>query len=308
MQHSQISERAHGRWRSILLALGFDKAFLTGKHGPCPICGGDDRFRFDDKGEGSWICNKCGSAKGIRLVMDTRHLEFKEAARLIESVIGESEIDIRPDEPDAEQIMKSIRQLSARSKPVAEGDPVHQYLVSRLGRIEVPTCLRTVDSCIYKDKNASLSYHPAMIASVRAPDGSATALHRTYLTPDGQKAQVLSVRKVLGTLPDGAAVRLTEPAETMGIAEGIETALSASILFGIPTWAALNAGRLEKWVPPSGVTKVIVFADNDMNCAGQLAAFALVARLRKTIEAFVEMPPLLGSDWNDALHGQRSAA
>jgi phage/plasmid primase-like uncharacterized protein len=41
-------ERAHGRWREILPALGIDGRFLTGKNCPCPMCGGRDRFRLID--------------------------------------------------------------------------------------------------------------------------------------------------------------------------------------------------------------------------------------------------------------------
>jgi putative DNA primase/helicase len=26
-----------------------DERALSGKHGPCPLCGGRDRFRFDDR-------------------------------------------------------------------------------------------------------------------------------------------------------------------------------------------------------------------------------------------------------------------
>jgi putative DNA primase/helicase len=304
MQHNKVADLAHGRWRNILLALDFDRAFLTGKHGPCPICAGKDRFRFDDKGgDGTWFCNHCGAGKGVELVKLVKGLGFVEAAKLIEGVIGAADVDVRPDEPDDEQTAKSIRTLGHRSKLVEIGDPVQLYLSGRLGTVAIPSCIRTVASCVYKDKGVEvpLSYHPAMIASVRGPDGRASALHRTYLTADGQKAQVPSVRKVLGRIPDGAAVRLAEPAETMGIAEGIETALSATILFDVPTWAALNEGRLRVWQPPEGVRKVIIFADNDMNCKGQRAAWDLAERLRKTMEAYVEMPAVIGTDWNDEM-------
>lgn len=309
MRHDNLAERSRGRWRSILLALGFDKGFLTGKHGPCPICGGADRFRFDDKGDGAWICNQCGSSKGIELVKRVKHVDFVEAAKMIETVIGAAEVDTPRDEPVTDQVARSLKMLSERSTPVKPGDAVSLYLSSRLGPMPVPACLRTVERCAYRDNGDKLvSYHPAMIASVRDPEGHAMALHRTYLTPDGTKAQVKSVRKVLGRLPDGCAVRLAEPAETMGIAEGIETALSAAQLFGIPTWAALNEGRLRTWQPPATVRKVIVFGDNDMNCIGQQAAYALAGRLRETIEAFVEIPPVIDTDWNDVLRTQRTAA
>ena len=44
-----VNEIATGRWPNILAHFGVAEKFLTGKHGPCPICGGKDRFRFDNK-------------------------------------------------------------------------------------------------------------------------------------------------------------------------------------------------------------------------------------------------------------------
>ena len=47
-------ERARNRWREILPRFGIDTRFLTNRHGPCPLCGGRDRFRFDDRnGDGT---------------------------------------------------------------------------------------------------------------------------------------------------------------------------------------------------------------------------------------------------------------
>ena len=48
--------RCQGRWRTILSEVGIPASALTGKNGPCPICGGKDRFRFDDKETGRlWL-------------------------------------------------------------------------------------------------------------------------------------------------------------------------------------------------------------------------------------------------------------
>ena len=44
-----VNEIATGRWPNILAHFGIAESFLTGKHGPCPICGGKDRFRFGNK-------------------------------------------------------------------------------------------------------------------------------------------------------------------------------------------------------------------------------------------------------------------
>jgi putative DNA primase/helicase len=51
--------------------------------------------------------------------------------------------------------------------------------------------------------------------------------------------------------------------DVLGLAEGIETALSAAVLDGIPVWAATNAGMLTRFEPPPGVTTLRVYGDRD---------------------------------------------
>src|SRR5688500_4565649 len=74
-----------GRWIGILSAVGVPPKALKNRHGPCPVCGGKDRFRFDDKGAtGSFYCSQCGPGDGIELVKGLHRLDFRDAARLIE--------------------------------------------------------------------------------------------------------------------------------------------------------------------------------------------------------------------------------
>jgi putative DNA primase/helicase len=158
-----------------------------------------------------------------------------------------------------------------------------------------------VPRCRYYDDPPS--WHPAMIAMITGPDGRPTNLQRTYLTTDGRKAEVSSPRKMMsGSIANGATVRLAEVAATLGIAEGIETALSATALFGLPCWAALNKTLLQEWMPPQEVRRVVIFSDNDASFAGQAAAHALAQRLaggQFAIEVEVRIPSAIGQDWND---------
>ena len=73
----------------ILTALGVSSKALRNKHGPCPMCGGKDRFRFDNKGgRGTWICSQCGAGDGVELVKRLLNADFKEAVKAIDQHLG----------------------------------------------------------------------------------------------------------------------------------------------------------------------------------------------------------------------------
>ena len=97
-----------------------------------------------------------------------------------------------------------------------------------------------------------------------------------------------------GKLPDNVAIRLAPAGKVLGIAEGIETALSASALFEVPVWAAISAPLLRKWRPPEGVEKVMIFGDNDKSFTGQEAAYHLARQLSDSVEVEVKIPTLPG--------------
>jgi putative DNA primase/helicase len=133
--------------------------------------------------------------------------------------------------------------------------------------IRLPPSLRAAADMPYRDGKVT-RYMPGLLAKIDGPDGKGVGLQQTYLTESGEKARATPVRKTLGSpLPAGACVRLSSPktsaASPLGIAEGIETALSAGKLFGVPVWAALNTALLTKWEPPAGVDTVMIFADAD---------------------------------------------
>jgi putative DNA primase/helicase len=141
-----------------------------------------------------------------------------------------------------------------------------------------------------------------MVAKVVTHDDRAVNLHLTLVTEGGQKASVEKPRRVMpGKLPDGCAIRLSPAAEVMGVAEGIETALSASILYGVPVWACINKTILAKWEPPKIARRILIFADNDANFSGQAKAYHLANRLavQHKLDVEVLIPPEVGEDWND---------
>jgi len=78
---------------------------------------------------------------------------------------------------------------------------------------------------------------PAMVAAVQAVDGRVAGIHRTFLKPDGSaRRRSPAPRRWAGVL--GGCIRLCWAEARMGLAEGIETALSVMAATGLPTWAA----------------------------------------------------------------------
>jgi len=302
-----LRDRAQGRWLGILPALGISESFLTGNHGPCPLCGGKDRWRWDNlEARGTWICSRCGAGDGIALVMQKNGWEFREAAKQIDTVVGSVPTDAPKRERSDREKRDAMNKLWQSSKAVEANDPVGSYLALRVGLTSFPPCLRTASNVRYQADPPS--FHPAMIAMVTGPDGAASTLQRTYLTADGRKAPVHAPRRMMpGTIAKGSAIRLAPAGDALGIAEGIETALSASALFDIPCWAAVNAGMLAAWQPPLEVKRIIIFGDNDASYTGQAAAYALARRLgseRFVVE--VQVPTEPEADWNDVHRLRRS--
>ena len=79
MKINEITTEAVGKWQSIFNSLGIEVG--NGKHCPCPVCGGKDRFRFDNKnGRGTYICNQCGSGDGLELIKNYYHFDSKKAS------------------------------------------------------------------------------------------------------------------------------------------------------------------------------------------------------------------------------------
>lgn len=299
----KTADAAVGRWPGILQSLGVDPSYLRNKHGPCPICGGRDRYRHDDKeGRGTWFCSHCGSGDGFKLLQGIFGWSFTEAAKQVDRIVGTVPPGPVAAERTEESKLRALRRVWSESQEVERGDPVWRYLNRRLGIEQVPAGLRLHPGLRCTDEDGrDLGQFPAMLARLQYPDGAGASIHRTFLTDDGDKAPVPLPKKIMPGKPiKTAAVRLSGVETTLGISEGLETALAASIRFGVPVWAATSAALLESWVPPAGVERVLIAGDNDASYTGQAAAFALARRLvRDGYAVEVQIPDQAGRDWAD---------
>ena len=292
---------AQGKWFDILPKLGISDKYLTGKHGPCPICAGKDRFRFDDRnGKGSWICNECGAGDGFSLVAKVRKIDMVTAKMMVTPLLGSATKQEYRKTDNSTSLRTAAERFWRSTGVVAENSPVGLYLQKRLGCFNPKGTIRQGQATHPADRGSN---YFVMAAKISGPDGKGVSVHKTYIMTDGSKAP-LNPNKVMmpGPLVQSASIWLSDPAEHMGIAEGIETAMSATLLYKIPTWAAISATIMKSFEPPEICKKLTMFADNDSNFVGQAAAYELARRLVTTrqIDVQVAIPDQVG-DWNDIL-------
>jgi putative DNA primase/helicase len=197
------------------------------------------------------------------------------------------------------KILRAIR-IWDNAEPII-GTLGEKYLATRACVLANETlsagALRFHSSCPFGSSGL-----PAMIALVRnVITGEPMGIHRTALRDDGsgkrEMPDAVSAKMILGRAK-GAVVNLQHVATRLGIAEGIETALSASQIFTIPVLATLSANGLAAFPLIHGVVSLMIFADHD--AAGISAARVCRSRYKKAgIEVEVRYPPTAGHDWNN---------
>jgi putative DNA primase/helicase len=275
---SALTEKCRGRWQSILprLNIYLSDTALRHKNTECLFCGGVDRFVFFDRdGSGSFFCRHCGSGDGVMLVMRFKGLSFREAARLIESVVGGC----------STQSSSPVANQSSSPK-----DPLRYWLeaVSILGT-------RGADYYASREINLtpveaqSLGYIPALwhwlsqskfpcvVALVARADGTPVTVHQTFLAYDGSGKAPVEKPKLFpaGVSPLGCGVwfGVADHARELIVAEGLESTLSAMRLFNAEAGvAALSTEGMRALILPLAALRVRIFADHDELGQGLAAA------------------------------------
>jgi hypothetical protein len=249
--------------------------------GPCPACGGKDRFGINVQ-KGVYNCRHCGAGDGLKLVQLVLGCDFRAAVAWLmgaEVSIDPAEAARREAKRKAEKAKSEERAGRERAKAVArakaiwdEGkDPrgsVAAYLEKRglpyALTVQPPACLRYHPALPYMvDSDQPGQYveihrGPAMLAAVRAPSGELTAVHRTWLDldqPKGKarivhKGEEMEAKKIWGH-KKGCAIRLAHEFDrdftTLVMGEGIETTLTAMAADAYPDaayWAGIDLGNM----------------------------------------------------------------
>jgi hypothetical protein len=132
-------------------------------------------------------------------------------------------------------------------------------------------------------------------------------IHRTFLAADGSRLDKRMLGRVRGT-----AIKLCSDdgvTTGLGVAEGIETALSIMSTGWRPVWALGSAGAIRRLPVLSGVDALTIFADHDETGVGEAAAGACAATWSNAgREVTIAVPNVGGEDFNDCLVGLRRAS
>jgi putative DNA primase/helicase len=183
-----------------------------------------------------------------------------------------------------------------------EGTASARYLRSRGITLALPPTLR--HHCGLRHPHDGKKYQ-GLVGAVQAPDRKITGVHRTFITPAGQKTTHEEVKFSLGSI-SGGAIRLAAAAEEMAIAEGLETSLSYMQISGIATWASLSTSGMRSLIlPPLPFARIVhIAADNDQ--PGQESALKACIRFQaEGRDVITDRPPAGMKDFNDMLMVQK---
>ena len=199
-----------------------------------------------------------------------------------------------------------LEQVLARSRAIRADDPAGLYLASRGLAVEDArdAGLRfRPDAWVQVDgRKREL---PALLAPIRAPDGTLEGLQRIFLAPDGGKAAIADPKRTSGRLDSGAVWwPAADDARHVVLTEGVEDALAVRRALGahgrrhIAIAAAVSAGRIPQVALPPGTVRVTLAQDRDR--AGE-EAWAALARVHAGPDVLVGRIVASAKDANDDL-------
>lgn len=292
MNVTETVRQSCGHWPRILPALGVK--VIKNRHQACPVCGGSDRFRLDDKeGRGTWFCNQCGAGDGLKLVEKVFDVSASEAAQKVNAVTGnlppvapeamvaaetETDADRKTAAAQAVRLMEKTRTATGNAYLTRKGFPGHEYVMLTATH-----------------KTGGMTYRAGDLI-VPLQDDTGTLVNVQLINADGLK------RTLKGGQVKGACHTIEgkkEAGKRQWIAEGYATALTVHHLTGETVMVALSSVNLLSLASlvrqKHPACQIVLAADRDLNGDGQSKAAAAA----DACEGTVALPPVFG-DWNDA--------
>ncbi|MGR7527619.1 primase-helicase zinc-binding domain-containing protein [Klebsiella aerogenes] len=292
MNVTETVKQACGHWPRILPALGMK--VIKNRHQACPVCGGSDRFRFDDKeGRGTWFCNQCGAGDGLKLVEKVFGVSASEAAGKVNAVTGNLPL-VAPEviataEAGTEADRKAAAALAVRLMEKTRPATGNAYLTCK--GFPALECL----TLTVMHKTGGVTFRTGDVV-VPLYDDTGVLVNLQLINADGLK------RTLKGGQVKGACHVIEgkkQAGKRLWIAEGYATALTVHHLTGETVMVALSSVNLLSLASLARqkypACQIVLAADRDLNGDGQSKAAVAAG----ACEGVVALPPVFG-DWNDA--------
>lgn len=314
----EVIQAAADRWPTVLAGLHIDVPDSPRRHAPCPACGGSDRFRFDDGGRGSFICNQCGAGDGLDLIKRVNNCDTTEAAQLAADVLGIDYRTVKQGEATASQKREQMkaesqqREQERQRRKLAEIEQRRGLFVSHWQGLAETAFEGESEYLMNKGLvgfNFPVLPDGSLLLGLVNESGAVTAAQT--ITPQGEK------RLLAGSAKRGAyhAVNAADAPQSVLIAEGLATALSVHLIRQEAlTVCAIDAGNLQ---PVAQVmhqrypnAQIIIAADNDIKPGEPNIGKDAAEKAAKAVSGWVALPPTVKkADWNDyhQQHGLEAA-
>jgi|GEM_PF-72035 len=300
---SDVAAAACGHWPDLLAAVGIDIP-RRGKHGPCPFCGGSDRFRLDDKGgRGTWICNQCGNGDGLDLVCRVLSTTPKAAAELLAPLVGLSAGGLVPAERERIQRQQQAKTEQERQRAEQQRQKAARRaadIMADTGQGESPylerkgfgSHLSAVNRTLIREGGENF---PAGSLVIPLTNEAGELLNVQLIRADGTK------RYLHGGQKAGAFHRI-EGGELVAICEGYATGLSVHLAIGATVYCAMDCGNLAAVAQIARrqhpKARILLCGDNDEGTQGNPGKLK-AEQAAVAIGGLVALPPEFSGDWND---------
>lgn len=240
----QVRDKALGNWKSTIFpAFGLEVPGKKNDHGPCPICGGKDRFRCDDKlGKGTWICNQCGAGDGFALLEKARGIDYSDVLKEVGSILGLS-AETKVTESDR----KKWRDKAEQQQREQDAKELKEQEAAAKRALRIWSTKSVDRNCPYADRKQILSHGCKINGKgnlvIPLSDRYGKIWNIQEIHADGFKP-FLAGGRVSGCFYMIGQVQ--DEHQIICIAEGFATAASIFEATGYTTIVAFNSGNMDK--------------------------------------------------------------
>jgi hypothetical protein len=309
--------------------------------GPCPQCGGEDRFAINPRKVGKngkpglFVCRQCREGgDAIDLERFLSGTKFKDA---VKDLSGASTVEEDPGEA-ARRARKwafcrdVIEETAFGLRPIL-GSPGEIYLRDERA---IDTNLPAIRGAL--ETTVAVGWHPSVYFAQPDPSEPLHELHgrrlgcivgvmtdpatgerlgpisRTYLFRGKKVGKAKTLKRAEAEKLGVVRVSLDNDIRRLGVNEGFETALAFLEMGGAPVWST-GSDSITRFLPVVDVVdELLIGADNDARGPGERGASERAARMLKARwleagrKAQIFMPPGFKTDFNDVLMQRKGRA